>query len=516
MRYTVSWYALAVVATGLLGISSHPGSNSLAMAQDSSSASSSSDNGSKGQDGRGCISDFDSNKDYFGTKSSVDESNLFEIEYHNSYKVLTTKGAGGAKGNTYVLYMCGAPTPDAAKDADAAFEIPPRDISVSSTSVTAYIEVLGLQDKIKSLGSAVDITSPCLQKMIGENHISSIDATNKTAAASQLESVGIAFSNTPDSKNTVISSEYSDPSILGRVEWVKFFGAFFNAEDKANKVYGQISDNYNCVTDKAQKQYNNLRPVVAWTAYAAPSQYNNNTAYYIISGAEYKYNLTRDSGARMLNATTGMIYSQEEFLDALKEVDVIVDESFEGTTLDDILKSYGVTKDNTDDFPWAKNKRVFRHDGIQNKASGDGFYESAFVFADALLEDLISVSHPEFSKTGYQRRWLRDIGVGEEVRVLGSQDCEGSSKNPRIDMATKCSDLDLQKTPDNSTIYDGVEKDNNNDLVASFDDSGKTLVSVLESKSQGSGSQEGAGSSYHATIFNIASAVTVVAIAACF
>ena len=38
------------------------------------------------------------------------------------------------------------------------------------------------------------------------------------------------------------------------------------------------------------------KPVVAWTTYDAPSQYNNNTGSYMLSNASYKVGLTQDAG----------------------------------------------------------------------------------------------------------------------------------------------------------------------------------------------------------------------------
>lgn len=53
-------------------------------------------------------------------------------------------------------------------------------------------------------------------------------------------------------------------------------------------------DNYNRLK-KAASNYEK-KPVVAFTVYNAPSQYNNNTASYTLSAASYKAGLTTDAG----------------------------------------------------------------------------------------------------------------------------------------------------------------------------------------------------------------------------
>jgi hypothetical protein len=55
-----------------------------------------------------------------------------------------------------------------------------------------------------------------------------------------------------------------------------------------------MKDNYDNLK-KAASGYES-KPVVAWTTYDAPSQYNNNTASYILSSASYKVGLTNDAG----------------------------------------------------------------------------------------------------------------------------------------------------------------------------------------------------------------------------
>ena len=111
-----------------------------------------------------------------------------------------------------------------------------------------------------------------------------------------------------------------------------------------------------------------------------------------------------------------------------------------------------------------------------------GFYESAFVFVDALLlEDMISDSHPKFNKTGYQRCWLRDVGAGEKDCVLlSADDCRDSSGDkPRVDIVIQCDSSDLQKSPGNQAIYEGVENSQNGNSLASFDNAGSSLVTIV-------------------------------------
>lgn len=65
-------------------------------------------------------------------------------------------------------------------------------------------------------------------------------------------------------------------------------------EAAANDISKSMKDNYNRLKEAASGYQ--TKPVVAWTVYNAPSQYNNNTASYVLSNAPYKVGLTYDAG----------------------------------------------------------------------------------------------------------------------------------------------------------------------------------------------------------------------------
>ena len=47
--------------------------------------------------------------------------------------------------------------------------------------------------------------------------------------------------------------EWQEKSILGRAEWIKFIGAFFDKEKLADSIFSQIAEQYNEIKKKAEK-----------------------------------------------------------------------------------------------------------------------------------------------------------------------------------------------------------------------------------------------------------------------
>lgn len=57
-----------------------------------------------------------------------------------------------------------------------------------------------------------------------------------------------------------------------------------------------MTNNYNNLKEAASGYSDDQKPLVAWTTYNAPDQYNNNTASWTVSTAAYKAQLTQDAG----------------------------------------------------------------------------------------------------------------------------------------------------------------------------------------------------------------------------
>ncbi|KAJ2827178.1 hypothetical protein FBU31_003240 [Coemansia sp. 'formosensis'] len=407
----------------------------------------------------------DVNTDLYPTKSQVKYATGFSIAYHNTYKVLENRSTN----NTYVLYQCGTSKPSV-KNVSAFIPVPVKSSAAWATTAAIFLEALGVQNTVKNLGTAPSLVSACLQELL-KDVIEPFNDSNSTDTDHQEQSNDVVF-NMPggldtNTTNTVYSTEYLESSALGRSEWVKFFGAFFNAEERANKLFDSVDSNYQCFSAKANKEYNDIRPVIAWTSYAGPTQYNNNTAYWQISFASHKYDIVRDAGARMLNTTgaqSTMFSTSQAFLRALKEVDIVIDESFVSYNYSTLLKNYGIADPKQANYSWLATGRVFRPDRIQSTSGGLGWFEAPVAFADALLQDLIGVAHPKFVKDGYKHIWFRNLAKADPVTVVTASNCTDMYAQ-RADPAGSCSLIDFQSANPSDSDYSDVEQSRTNDLI---------------------------------------------------
>ncbi|RUS34629.1 periplasmic binding protein [Jimgerdemannia flammicorona] len=375
------------------------------------------------QNSQQCVTTYNAQTDYFPAKIHVDNATLFAIQYFNNYKLVSNKMTN----EIFALYQCGTPAPTNLPNGTKVFAVPVAKVATLQTSSNTYLEALGVGAKIVALSVEQDVSSPCLQKGLANNSIIQISSSNATFMAQTLAQMDVVF-----------GSPSASTSNNTRAEWVEFYSTWFNLEDSGNKISASINDNYNCLR-RAAANINGNKPIVSWVSYSAPSEYTNNTPSWDISTVNFKMQLTADAGAIFFAPNTTKFSTSKDFLAAIQNVDVIIDETYLAPTLNDVLSNFGITNATASTYRFVANQAIFREDGIQTVAGGRDWYESAVIFDDAVLADVIAAVWPGYPTTGYQRSWLRNVAKGETPKISTAANCTGSVSTPRTDPAFACS-----------------------------------------------------------------------------
>jgi ABC-type Fe3+-hydroxamate transport system substrate-binding protein len=389
-----------------------------------------------------CVTSYDANKDYFSNKIQVDDAALFSVRYEKNYKVVTNSYSG--VNQAYVLTQCGTPTPNASlfPNTTLFFDVPLKNVASLATTSVAYLEMLGKRSAIKAVDTEGLTSSPCIQLALSQSEVIGLEDKNLTLRAEQFKAVDLVFSSMAPGdadiqSKTVVTSEVADPGPLNRAEWLEFYSTFFNLEESAQKLTASINNNYNCYKKAANAKP--TKPIIAWSEYRAPSQFNNNTASWLLSSAPYKRILSIDAGATFFNGTTTSTFSSAAaFADALKDVDVIIDETFNGDDLASFFKSYNLTA--TSPHKFIQNKAIFRQDGLVNPNDGRDWFGTAVVMGDAVLQDVIRAVHPDILPSNAPYYWFRNIAkVEEPKRLVSAANCTVLDSNSLLpDRALVC------------------------------------------------------------------------------
>lgn len=398
-----------------------------------------------------------------GDHITITSARGFSVEYFNTYKVVTDSIAN----LTYVLVQCGAAPPPQDKIPAGAtvFQIPLTSISATETIPYAYLEVLGLQDRVSSVSSFV--TSSCGQALVECGKVApdlySLDSTNATQmnAAFDENAVDAALTSSPIADTaTLVFSGASDPGILNRAEWLKFLGLFFNRERAASDTFNAIKAEYERVkastAAKTSQEGTMAKPLVAWVQ---AFSYDPDESF-ILSFAPYKAELTEDAGGRMLDydtikaipGVTVNSYTEDDLefkyngegagfdskeealaalLEATQDVDVAIDETYTFAPRDydlkALLEGYGIDgiTEESPKFLQDDGKNVFRFDGRLSSTDGIDWYEAAVVRADRALKDLVQALGTDDSAGSDESAdeefvWFRNINAAPKVVSAGA------------------------------------------------------------------------------------------------
>ncbi|RUP52338.1 hypothetical protein BC936DRAFT_147245 [Jimgerdemannia flammicorona] len=283
----------------------------------------------------------------------------------------------------FALYQYGTPASTNLPNGTKVFAVPVAKVATLQTSSNTYLEALGVGANIMALSEEQYVSSPCLQKGLANNFIIQISSSNATFMVQILAA--------PNGSR------------------VEFYSTWFNLEDSGNKISASINDNYNCLR-RAAANINGNKPVVSWVSYSAPSEYTNNIPS-----------------------------TSKDFLVAIQNVDMIIDETYLAPTLSDIHSIFGITNATAPTYRFVANQAILREDGIQTVAGGRDWFESAVIFDDAVLADVIATVWPGYPTAGYQRSWLRNVAKGETPKISTAANCTGSVSTPRTDPAFACS-----------------------------------------------------------------------------
>lgn len=371
----------------------------------------------------------------------------FKVDYYNTYKVVTNTIAN----ETYVLVQCGATPPpaDAIPAGAKVFQVPLTSLSAPETVPYAFVESLGLDDRVYDVSPFV--TSPCGQKIstCGRKGPDAMALDNLTMIESTVgPHVDGMLITAPNNYTKSFSfSAALDPGVLNRAEWIKFLGLFFNVERYASDAFAAVEKAYAATKAAAAGTAAKEQPVVAFIQHFLFEKEES----YQLSFAPYKAQLVEDAGGAMLDIATvkavagtrptayddnnmefawggeGAKFESQSaalaaFLKVLQGVDVVVDETYaEDPTAYDFAafqKQFGLDsaeKGVTDALPWLGDKRIFRQDGRLSEGMGSDWFESAIVRPDKVLADFVRALGPISGASNGEFTWIRNI---EEAPVV--------------------------------------------------------------------------------------------------
>ena len=334
-----------------------------------------------------------------GETIPVEFAKGFSIKQFEGYKLLTVKDPWpeADKSFNYLLAEKEAIIPSEVKY-DFKVTIPVEKIVLTSTTHIPSIEILNEEQSLVGFPGLNYISSEKTRARISKGLVTEL-GQNESINTEILISldpdlvIGFAIDGNNKTFNTIQKSgipviyngDWTEESPLGKAEWIKFFGAFYNKDAQASAKFNNIRDSYLESIELAKNAKS--KPTVL-----SGSMYKDQ--WYVPYGNSWQAQFIQDANANYIYKNTkgsgSIALSFESVLDKSKDAAYWVAPG-QFQSFQQLLE----TSSHYTQFKAVQNKKVFTYSNSLGESGGVLYYELAPTRPDLVLKDLISIFHPE-------------------------------------------------------------------------------------------------------------------------
>lgn len=288
--------------------------------------------------------------------------------------------------------------------------IPIRNVMANSDTHIGFIDALGETQKVVGICNANYIYNAKILEGVKSLKVTDLgEAFNLNIEKLLLLHPQIVFTtayNAEDENSkrirqsglTIIYNiEWQEKSLLGRAEWIKFMGAFFDKEQAADSIFRDVVKRYNQLKSLAAKAKNT--PSVM-------SGQDFRGTWSVPGGRSYTGQLFHDAHVKYFYANdtsrTSISSNVEEILLNFHNADLwIGTDAHSSLELGSLNPKYKL-------FKAYRNHQVYNVNKRMRAGGGNDYWESGVVRPDLLLSDMIKIAHPELLPA-YQLTYMDKI-----------------------------------------------------------------------------------------------------------
>lgn len=297
----------------------------------------------------------------------------------------------------YVLYKDSSMVPDSLSN-EVQIQIPVKKIVVTSTTHVPSLEMLGVEDILAGFPGCNYISSARVRERIDAGKVLELGHTREPNLEKIIELspdliVGFGVDdNNPgllqikqSGINVVLNGDWNEHSPLGKAEWIKFFGALTDQNDKARRLFSQIEQAYLLTAELAKNQ--EIKPSVM-----AGAIYQNR--WFLPEGQSWGSRFISEAGGAYLWAesqgTGSLSLGFETVLEKARNAQFWIGPA-QFTSLDQMRKD----NPHYSQFKAFKDQNVYTFASKKGATGGVIYYELAPNRPDLVLKDLVHILHPD-------------------------------------------------------------------------------------------------------------------------
>ncbi|MBN1132966.1 MAG: ABC transporter substrate-binding protein [Bacteroidales bacterium] len=189
---------------------------------------------------------------------------------------------------------------------------------------------------------------------------------------------------------TVMCGDYLETHPLGKAEWIKFFGEFYDLRERAGNIFAGIDSSYSTIAEHARKVVQQSPDILSGLPWK--------DAWHLPGGQSYAARLIHDAGGNYLwsdnDSDEAFPLDLESVFIRAMDADIWINPG-DARNLEDLT----AFEERFRYLPVFNNAQVYNNDQRINDYGGNDYWESGALRPDLILADLFAIFHPDHAPT---------------------------------------------------------------------------------------------------------------------
>ena len=271
-----------------------------------------------------------------------------------------------------------------------------------SSSHAAFLCELGCQNNIVGIAGTRFIYNPQLQERIRMGLVKEVGSESLpdyemiiALKPTLVTAYGISGSDNSYIETlrrygltVLVLDDYLEASPLGRMAYIKLFGAITGHTAQAESIYNTGAEKYNAIRDSIARALSGSEKVKVLMN--APFK----GIWYIPGGRNYTARMINDAGGQILGSKPDAVNSSTESLERMLVLASQAQVWFNpntATTIFEVIEQNPLLSD----IPAVRTLQVYNNNLRQRENGGSDIWESGYVHPELILKDLAMILHPE-------------------------------------------------------------------------------------------------------------------------
>lgn len=322
----------------------------------------------------------------------------FSLQKHEDFKAVIVKNPW-EEGDTlaaYALYPMGKEAPRT-EWAEFVIPVPIDKVVTTSSPHVGLVGLLGELDKITGVADDRYLYNHYVYEKVSRGEVLQVgslkdsnleilldlfpDLVMKTGVDNvRNEDERLLEAGIPISYNV----EWMENNMLARAEWIKYVGAFFAKDEKADSIFRRVESEYLEAREIAREV--DFRPEIM-------TGNNFKGTWYMPGSNNYLTKLIQDAGGeyhfKNEQSTGSLPLSFEVVLDKMIDADYWISPRVKS------LKELEMMDERYTLFKAFKEGNVYTFNKRMSENGGNDYWESGMARPDLILKDVIKIFHPE-------------------------------------------------------------------------------------------------------------------------